>query len=201
MTLDDLLPRMQRHASGRYARLYQRGSPTRIRLRLMDPGRRYVPRRLVVDIADEATVATAEASPMIPDIGVTSRVIRVSLHPGANAEISAGTTAIRGQLRRADGTRLPWARVRANQTGTGVPFGFTHVDGRGEFLLVLSAPSDSVGMTADPVSVELVVGRPLTTVAPADDPLVPTYDPLVAPGIRLAGGTDDELPNSTDLPV
>jgi len=176
--LDDVLPRMERHMSGRYARRYERGTPTQIRLRIGDLRRRYVPRRFVVSIPTETAVAAAEANPAVPDIGVVVRVAQLHLHPGANADITGGVTAIRGQLHRVDGSPVPWARVQANRTGTGEQFGFTHGDERGEFLLVLTAPPDTVGMPADPVSVELVVGVAPTPPVPPADPLVPSVDPI-----------------------
>ncbi len=175
--LDDVLPRMLRHASGRYIRRYQRRMPDRIRLRISDSRRRYVPRRFVLTIATEADVSAGEAG-LAPAIPIAARIAMIHLHPGANADIAAGVTAIRGQVRRADGSPAAWIRVRANRTGTGDQFGFTHGDERGEFLLVLSPPPDTVGVTPDPVSVELTVGVVPPPVPPPTDPLVPQLDPL-----------------------
>ncbi len=176
--LDDVLPQMERHQSGRYARRYGRDTPEQIRLRISDSRRRYVPRRFIVAIATETTVTTAETDPAIPDVAIAARVASIHLHPGANADVPGGVSAIRGRVRRADGSPAPWVRVRANRTGTAEQFGFTHGDDRGEFLLVLATPPGTVGMSPDPVAVELIVGVAPAVLPPPADPLVPIVDPL-----------------------
>jgi hypothetical protein len=166
LLLDDVLPRMTRHGSGRYARIFARGTPIDIAVRLSDRSRRYVARRLRLSVPAESVDAAA-----------AFRTVRIHLHPGANAELSTATSAIRGRIVHT-GLPVRWCRVRAEETASGQLFGFTHGDDRGEFVLPLAPPADHVGMAADPLVVRLVLGVPPTPVPPPTDPLVPLVDPL-----------------------
>lgn len=166
--LDDVLPRMERHDSGRYARVFDRLTPTDIKLRVSDARRRYVPRRLTV------TIPAAGAG-----LGIEGRVLQVFMHPGANADLVSSMTALRGRVQRADGTPVRWCRVQATDITTSDVFGFAHGDDRGEFLLPLAPPQDAVGMAVNPLQVRLELGYLDPPPAPPiTDPLVRVVDPI-----------------------
>jgi hypothetical protein len=175
--LDDLLPRMLRHPSGRYVLIFSRLTPAVVKVRISDPSRRYVARRFRVDIPSQAAVAGAETGAGIAAVPIGSRVLSFHLHPGANADLASGTTAIRGRILHA-GRPVPWCRIGANRVSSDEDYGFTHGDERGEFLLPLCPPADSVGISPDPLSVSLTVGYRPPELPPADDRLVPRVDPL-----------------------
>lgn len=175
--LDDVLPRMLRHDSGRYVMIFSRHTPAVVRVRISDPSRRYVPRKLRVAVPSQAAVAAGETGAGVAAVLIGSRVLRPHLHPGANADIASTVTSIRGRILHA-GRPVPWCRIRANQVSSGDDFGFAHGDERGEFLLPLCPPPDSVVITPDPLSVLLTVGYRPSQQPPANDRLVPLVDPL-----------------------
>lgn len=174
--LDDVLPKMQRHGSGRFAQLLGPSIRTPQHLRVTGPGRRYVPRRFAVTIATEDDVVTAEDDPAIPDIGPPARIFRPSVFPGAAYEVTG--THVRGRITRA-GQPVRWARVQAVLAGTSAVAGWAHADDRGEYILPIGNIADQVGFAADPLPVELIAGfRQPVPVASASDPLLVLVDPL-----------------------
>ncbi|MEV5967186.1 hypothetical protein AB0L70_35785 [Kribbella sp. NPDC051952] len=174
--LDDVLPALERHGTGRFARLLDDATGTTQRIRISDPRRRYVPRRFAVSIADEDAVVTAETDPTIPDIGPAARIFTPSLYPGAAAEVAG--LQVRGRITRG-GLAVRWARVRATLTSTGEVAGWAHADDRGEYLLPIANPVHQIGFTPDPVPVTLTAGyQDPAPVPPDDDPLRVVVDPL-----------------------
>ncbi len=182
-TLDDVLPPLDRHPTGRFGRIYDRrfvgGS---VVFRLIEPaaGRRpvrhVVPRRCAVDLADEATVAAADAGPTGPH-PLWRRVFPLGLFPGAAADLPALATVARGRV-LSGGEPVRWARVRAVDA-TGDVVGWAHGDDRGEFVLVVGHPATAVVVPDDPLEVELFVGATLPPPAPDPlDPLRAVVDPL-----------------------
>jgi hypothetical protein len=196
-TLDTVLGGLDRHASGRFGRSYGRdmaGGTVVVRIVDRPAGggtagrpladRRIVPRRLEIDVADEATVQAADTDPAGPPHPVWRRVWQVGLFPGAGVDVPGRATVVRGRVVRlvsaatGEVAPVPWARVSAVDT-TGAAVGWAHGDDRGEFVLVIGNADTSVVVPADPLDVELSVGATLPAAAPSPlDPLRPVVDPL-----------------------
>lgn len=202
-TLDTVLGGLDLHRSGRSGRSYgpeMAGGTVVVRIvdRAADagtgagpgarpgalPDRRIVPRRLELDLADEATVSAAATDPAGPPHPVWRRVWRVALFPGAGSDAPRQATVVRGRVVRAlsatpgDVAPVRWTRVRAVDT-TGAELGWAHGDDRGEFVLVVGNADGSVVVPADPLDVELSVGATLPPLVPSPlDPLRPAVDPL-----------------------
>lgn len=163
-TLDAVLTGLDRHPSGRYGRVYGRGIRTgAVVLRLVQPGRRFVPRRVRIDVPAESAVG--------------QRVFDVGLHPGAAAPLPGRVTAVRGRVTTA-GAPVRWVRVSAVDAA-GDEVGWAHGDDRGEFVLVIAPSPGAVGQPDDPMPVELTVFATLPPPEPDPaDPLRPEVDPL-----------------------
>ena len=190
-TLTAVLPSMSRHSTGRFAGRYDEAVPTVADLRVVDSGRpgavgqgrRFVPRRVRVTIADEATVLAAEADPATPPHPLWRRVFPIALFPGAAADLPAGSTVLRGSVVRTvdpvTGAVEPvrWCRVRARDGGDDL--GWAHGDDRGEFVLVVASPPGSLLVPPDPLTIQLTVGATLPPPVPdPTDPLRSQVDPL-----------------------
>lgn len=198
LTLDDVLPRMDRHGSGRFLRVYAGGVPDEVVVRVVDERRRYVPRRLHFDFLPEDEVVDAEKDDAVADVPLARRAVAPGLWPGAAYGTVPGTTGIRGRVvRDPDSEPARWCRVLA-LTPDGDELGWAHGDDRGEFLLPFAIPEDVVGMADDPVEYELIIGAddPPPDPDPAahpNDPKRPVVDPLwdlapedVTPGVAPA---------------
>jgi hypothetical protein len=184
---DDLgLPGVRCNPSGRFALVF--GGPAdqrdRLVLRIVDPGRRLVPRRLSVPVPDLATVRAADlAHDTDPAQPLTPRVARPVLFPGAAHGAPGGATVLRGRATwGAGGPPAAWARIEARVTTGGQPQPWrTHADDRGEFLLVIGIlPRLLAVQNAPAVDVEVTVrARPLPADdAPVDSPAESRADPL-----------------------
>lgn len=104
-----------------------------VTVRLLDPARRYVPRRVLVPFPSLAEVLDAEAGG-----GSLARAWTVSVWPGAQYPAHGGATGFRGRAIDNAGRPLSWVRVRATLP-RGAVLGSAHGDDRGEFVLLLSA--------------------------------------------------------------
>ncbi len=161
----DVLERLARHASCRYALPWRAGLESPLELRFDDRARRYVPRRLSYAIpADPETPAP--------------RVRRPAFFPGAAYEPEGGATGLRGRSTwLANGRAVRWARVEARRNGARV--GLAHGDERGEFLLLLR-PEASAGLTEfpDPPEISVEVTVRAAPEGPPADPGLPARDPF-----------------------
>jgi hypothetical protein len=152
------------------------GSPPRgprVRIRLDDPRRRWVPRRLDAEIwtLDEVRAIDLGAAPAAVPLAA-SRLIRPWLLPGSGYAYPAGTTGLRLRVTRA-GRPVPWVRVHAlDATGLDL-IGWAHGDERGEVLLLLDGLGPQFPPDASSGTVTLRVHWP----DPSTDPQ-PTLDPL-----------------------
>ena len=185
--------------------------PAMITLRIDDPGRRYVPRRVSVTLWPQANLEAADQSPPAgPYIPVDSRLLRIWLAPASAYLLARGTTAIRGRvLRDAAGVLSPdrpvrWPRITAIGPG-GVPVGWAHGDERGEFVLPVGSAGAMPPLNGQ-FAVDIdVVGLPAAS-APAPDPADRCADLVVESVPRSAappapGDLDNDLLRGRAVPV
>lgn len=168
-TLDTALGGLDLHPSGRFARVEGRTpAGSTLVVRVVEPLRRIVPRRLTLDL-------TAQ------------RTFPVGLFPGAGAAVPTGATVVRGRVTRlvdpGTGERAPvrWARVRATDLASPDPaeVGWAHGDDRGEFVLVVGHADTAIVVPPTQRALQLTVGAVLPTPPPdPTDPLRPAVDPL-----------------------
>ncbi len=168
--------------------------PDDLVLRIVDPSRRFVARRLglgwwpFADLVDDAD-----------PIGVAARTLNAWLAPGAAYPSGGGATALRGSLTRA-GAPLPWGRVVAVGPGSAV-LGRAHADDRGEFLLLLRETNQNPVQAG--VGVSLRIRGPRDIAAPDPDPysalpVEPVTRPADPPG---PGDLDNPLLRGTTPPA
>jgi hypothetical protein len=163
-------PAVPRHATGLHALLYADDTSTPLDVRIDDPTRRFVPRRLRVPIATRAQVLAAEGAGT--PVAAANRERRPFLYPGAAYDLAGTATALRGSVVRG-GKPMRWARVEARVGGRLI--GRAHGDDRGEFLLVLGVDTTNLGDVVSPVDVTVTVVGPAPAPAP---PVPPSLDPL-----------------------
>lgn len=188
------LPTLRRGPSGRFALPFppRAGHPVapapRAVLRIVDPSRRHVPRRVSVPVPTLADVVAAEvAHDLDPARPLEPRACRLALFPGAAFSAPAGSTVLRGRVTR-DGAPVPWVRVAATVTNpppsppaAPAPTWWAHGDDRGEFQLVVGTLSAVLAKAATrTVDLDLTVRvRPFPPAGTAvDSPTGSTADPL-----------------------
>lgn len=188
------LPMLHRGPSGRFALPF--GPRTRTApvppappalLRIVDPMRRYVPRRLSVPVPALVDVVAAErAHDLDPTQPLMPRACRPALFPGSAFGAPTGSTVLRGRVtRKTDGSPVPWVRVEATVAdpppGQPAPTWWAHGDDRGEFLLVVGTLPDVLAKAATrTVDLDLTVHvRPSPAAGtPVNSPTGNTADPL-----------------------
>jgi hypothetical protein len=116
----------------RFKLRHQPSLTTALTVRIDDPSRRYVPRRVGITLWPPAAVDEARNPLYIP---VKSRLLRLWLWPGSAYALPRGTTVVRGRVMR-DGEPVRWPRLTAIGPN-GQVAGRAHGDDRGEFLLVI----------------------------------------------------------------
>lgn len=181
------LPGIRRNPSGRFAVTFtarDAAAPARLDLRAVDPGRRYVPRRLSIPVPSLADVLAADhAHDNDPAVPLVPRGCRPLLFPGADYGTHAGATIIKGRATwGAGGPPVQWARVEATAHGAVQPAPWrAHGDDRGEFLLVIgSLPVVQAQQRSLTVDLDIVVrARPVPPPGtPVDSPAQSRGDPL-----------------------
>lgn len=178
----------ERLGGGRFRLRTTSQRPDSLIVRVYDPSRRYVPRRLGVTLWPHAALV----DPLPADfITVAARTMPLWLFPGAAYPLSPGMTVVRGRVVR-QGNPQPWARVTATDAG-GTILGRAHGDDRGEFLLVITDTNQNPLQST--VTVELVVRAP--SAAPPVG--APPPDPLVEPVPRPSN--PPALPGDLDNPL
>ncbi|MGC3992803.1 MAG: hypothetical protein QM779_01515 [Propionicimonas sp.] len=169
--------------------------PAVLTIRLFDPTRRYVARRLGVTPWPWADLVDPLPAHLV---AVAARTLPVWLFPGAAHPVPRGTTAIRGRVTDAAGP-LPWARVDATDLG-GTVLGHAHGDDRGEFLLLLTDTNQNPVQST--VDVRLRVQAPASVLAwPPVEPVTRPANPPAAgdldnPLLRGLTPSADHVPNT-----
>lgn len=166
--------RIARNGACRHRLLLRPGIASPLGIRLMDAEKRYVPRRLSVELPD--TLSPPESPPgSPPGRRLPGRVIRPALFPGAAYPAPTGAVGCRGRVTRVDDTTVRWARVVAERTD-GTVIGRAHGDENGEFLLLLSSQTVVGAEMALPLRATVTVFGP--GVPPSPAPGDPADDPL-----------------------
>jgi hypothetical protein len=183
---------LTRHGSGRFVLLFDRTVRTPVTLRLVPRDRRYVARRLEVDIVSEAAVLAAEQAQN--DVPTTHRTWQPLLFPGAGYDLAETATGVRGLVEHA-GQPVRWTRVEASVQGQVI--GRAHGDDRGEFLLVLGQNTGAVGDLVSPLQVTITVYARNPALAPKrNDGLADLQvETVAAPGV-----TPDDVSAGIPLP-
>jgi hypothetical protein len=186
----DLIPR----GPGRAMILFDWRTPTKpVRIRIVDPARRYVARRFELPLWTLAEIVAAEAAP--PMVPAGSRLLRPWLSPGSAYQAAQSTTAIRGRV-ASGGTAVRWARLTAIGPGNQA-VGWAHADERGEFLLVVA----DTGTLPPPAPSELAIDLRVTAPDPnqAPPPSDDAYADLVVEELPRSGNPPG--PNDLDNSV
>ena len=147
--------------------------PTRVRVRIDDPGRRFVPRRLRLLLW---AAGQLDASPTQPYIPTEYRLLRAWIWPGTAASFPSGTTVVRGRVMR-NGQPARWARVTA-RAATNAVAGFAHADDRGEFALVVSDAGQHPLRSTIPMDLYVAARRVPRPVNPLDPLADITVEPV-----------------------
>ncbi|SEI83008.1 hypothetical protein [Demequina mangrovi] len=155
---------LERLGTGRYRLRADRLWPPSLTVRLDDPSRRYVSRRLEVPLW---TLAEVRAQ----DVDVRARTLHVWLWPGAAYPLPPGSTALRGRIVHGEDP-VRWARLTAIDAND-VVLGRAHVDDRGEFVLRVSTAGQN------PLSNDVKV--PLSLFAPPAPAALPPVEPVPRP--------------------
>jgi hypothetical protein len=185
---------VDRRTGGRFAVLFTGAVESPVDVRIVDPLRHYVPRRISFPIDELAAVLAAEAAD--DDVPAARRTRTPALFPGAAYDVRATTTGLRGRVTRG-GRPLRWARVVATIAGGGHVVGRAHGDDRGEFLMPLAGDPDEIGTLTLTFEIDVTVHAPDPAPAPgaSDDPL---WDLPVE--VATAPGTPDAVSAGLVLP-
>jgi hypothetical protein len=124
--------------SGRLVLRHDARLPDVVRVRIDDPTRRWVPRRLDVPLWTLEEVRAADQEPPGAFVPAGYRLVRPWLKPGAGYPCPHGTTGVRFGVRRGR-DRVAWPRIEVFDSGA-LPAGWAHGDERGEVLLLIAPP-------------------------------------------------------------
>lgn len=164
----NVLRRVERHESGRFAVRLGDALESPVALRFDDRRRRYVPRRIEFPITELADVVAAEQTGV--DVTVEARTRRPALYPGAAYDTVSTATGIRGRVQHPGGSPARWVRVEAIATDLQDALGGrAHGDDRGEFLLILGPIPGDIG--ALPQNIDIAVDVTVRGPAPPPTPL------------------------------
>jgi hypothetical protein len=183
LPVDDVLPRLEPHATRVHVVLWERDQPwipkprerpLMLKVRLSDARRRFVPRCLEIPVAG---FPAADPKAALDALTLEARTRTPWLYPGAAYPVN-GLTALRGRvLRRATATdpQRParWARIEARVGG--LPVGVAHGDDRGEFLLLISS------LAAPSVQLPARLNVEVQAFVPPETSPFPTWRPEVDP--------------------
>lgn len=159
---------LERIGGGRFRLRASTRRPQQLTIRVVDPSRRYVARRLGVSLWPHADLTDPLPANFIT---VGARTLPIWLFPGAAYPVSPGMTVIRGRVTR-QGEPQPWTRVSAIDPG-GAILGRAHGDDRGEFVLLVT------DMNQNPLQSTVTVG--LRVRGPAGSPRDPAVEQIQRP--------------------
>jgi hypothetical protein len=177
---------------GRAVSCFDYRSPihTDLVIRIADPSRQFVARRLELPPWQLTEVLAAEANP--PVVPAESRLLRPWLAPGSGYRLPRSATSIRGRVARADHSGVRWARLTALGPGN-QPVGWAQADDRGEFLLVIDGTGTLPPPAPSALPVDLVVTA-ANSVAP--DPGADQFADLVIE--QLTRSANPPVPQDLD---
>lgn len=187
----------ERHSSARFALRYARLTTPPIVVRLDDPARRFVPRRIRFPFSTQAEMLELERT---GDPLARLRGRRPVLFPGPAYPLLGATTAIRGRVTRAS-KPVRWARVAAHTPPpSSVLLGLGQSDDHGEFVLILGTNAANIGELKSPLAVDV------TAIGPQPMPPAPAEgapDALADVPIEVAPaqGVADDVSPATRLPA
>lgn len=184
------------HAAGRWSIRYVPSLPDHVDVRIEDPTRRFVARRLRLPIVDMQALRDAEA--VAGSVPAANRTWRPALFPGAAYRASPSTTGVRGLAIHA-GAPARWARVEARVPNRDVQWR-AHSDDRGEFLLLIGPDRHGPVELAEvlTITIDIFAADPATIKAAptTTDPLWDLPLESVAPP-----GPDDPVCRGVTLPL
>jgi hypothetical protein len=173
---DDGRERIPRLDTCRHVLVFRKGMKDPLGVRITDPARRYVPRRLTLRLPTPASAGQA---------------FRPALYPGAAYDVPAGALALRGRVKR-NGAWMRWARAEAVRASDSAVVGRAHGDERGEFLLLLEPAAVDGAELEIPVKLKVTVYGPNAAPDPSAHPESATdalWD-LPLEEVPLGGGAD-----------
>ena len=195
----DSARRPLRRSGDRFLLLFGPHVGTRADLRITDPTRQVVPRRIQVPLWTLDDVAAADREPPGPYVPARSRLLRVWLSPGSAGFSGPGFTAVRGRVAR-DGAPVRWPRIAARGPG-GVIVGRTHGDERGEFLLPVTGLGNLPPPAPSRLRVDLLVSARGPGGPPLPGPAELQRDPLAdLPVETIPRSSAPPLPTDLDNP-
>jgi hypothetical protein len=159
------------------------GSPLvgEVVLRLDDPARRYVPRRLRVPMWSRWRVEEPDSDPAVATVKAEARTVTPWMLPGSAYQPPGGATGLRGRLLRHVAGQpdepVPWPRLRALGPANEV-VGHAHGDDRGEFLLLVETTGTIPPPPPSKLPIRLAVWVPDPAAQPPPNQLIAEGDPL-----------------------
>lgn len=185
------------HAGGRWSMRYVPRLPAHIDVRVADPTRRFVARRLRLPIVAEQKVRHGERAG--PVVAASERTWRPALFPGAAYAPSPFATGVRGRSIHA-GAPARWVRVEAAVSRGEAVLWRAHGDDRGEFLLLIGPNPHAAGALPASIAIRIdVFGAP----APAGPAAGAASDPYWDLPLELVAppGPDDPVSSGAALPT
>lgn len=184
------------HAGGRWSIRYVPKLPSHADIRIADPTRRFVARRLRLPIVAEQKVRHGERAGTI--VAAAERTWRPALFPGAAYAPSPSATGVRGRATHA-GAPARWVRVEAAVSIGEAVLWRAHGDDRGEFLLLIGPNPHAAGALPPSIAIRIdVFGAPPPAGTAAGTTTDPYWDlplEIVAPP-----GPDDPVSSGVALP-
>lgn len=174
------------------------GLGKRVDLRLIDPQKRYMPRRLRFPILDRVE---AERE-LPPDQRFSRKVRRPVLFPGPAYQVNGSATGLRGRVTQG-GRPVRWSRIEATMPFTNVRVGRAHGDDKGEFLLLIEPIASPLGGNLrDPLPIRVTVFIPAVPPDPSS-PDLPQLDPLWDLPLEEASapGAPDPVTSGDAIPI
>jgi hypothetical protein len=165
------------------------GAPvgSRVLLRIEDPRRRWLPRRLAARPPARPRAEASDADPPGVFLGAADRTVEAWLYPGPAYPIPAGSTGARLRVLR-QGVPVAWPRLEVFGPG-GVPAGWAHGDEHGDVLVLTSTtgtiPPPAPATFAVAVRVHLPDPARPAGQGPPDPFQVPDTPEAPRPGDRL----------------